>query len=82
MGRCRTPCQQNWEKLFCGYWNRDLQVWQQPQQLNRAGHFGYALWKGMKKFGGLLRYGIPDFKMEKSILDRRVKVLVEEGNYN
>ncbi|MCM4170559.1 glutamate synthase subunit beta [Arenibacter sp. TNZ] len=48
------------------------------QQLNRAGHL-VTLYERDEKVGGLLRYGIPDFKMEKSIIDRRVKVLVEEG---
>ena len=32
-----------------------------------------------EKVGGLLRYGIPDFKMEKNVIDRRVKILVKEG---
>ena len=32
-----------------------------------------------EKVGGLLRYGIPDFKMEKHIIDRRVSILEEEG---
>ena len=32
-----------------------------------------------KKFGGLLRYGIPDFKMEKSHIDRRIEQMTAEG---
>ena len=48
------------------------------QQLNRAGHF-VTVYERDNKIGGLLRYGIPDFKMEKNIIDRRLKVLVEEG---
>ena len=48
------------------------------QQLNRAGH-GVTVYERDEKVGGLLRYGIPDFKMEKSIIDRRVDVLQEEG---
>ncbi|MGM0933437.1 MAG: glutamate synthase subunit beta [Bacteroidota bacterium] len=48
------------------------------QQLNRAGHWVTVLERD-KKAGGLLRYGIPDFKMEKHIIDRRLKVMEEEG---
>jgi len=48
------------------------------QQLNRAGHT-VTVFERDKKVGGLLRYGIPDFKMEKNVIDRRVKVLEEEG---
>ncbi|MCK0156093.1 glutamate synthase subunit beta [Cellulophaga sp. F20128] len=48
------------------------------QQLNRAGHL-VTVFERDAKVGGLLRYGIPDFKLEKNIIDRRVKVLEEEG---
>jgi glutamate synthase (NADPH/NADH) small chain len=48
------------------------------QQLNRAGH-SVVVFERDKKVGGLLRYGIPDFKMEKQVIDRRIKVLEEEG---
>jgi glutamate synthase (NADPH/NADH) small chain len=48
------------------------------QQLNRAGHL-VTVFERDKKVGGLLRYGIPDFKMEKIVIDRRIKVLEEEG---
>jgi len=48
------------------------------QQLNRAGHL-VTVFERDAKVGGLMRYGIPDFKMEKSVIDRRVKVLEEEG---
>ena len=48
------------------------------QQLNRAGHT-VTVFERDEKVGGLLRYGIPDFKMEKHIIDRRVKVLQREG---
>jgi len=48
------------------------------QQLNRAGH-SVIVFERDEKVGGLLRYGIPDFKMEKHIIDRRVKVLEDEG---
>jgi glutamate synthase (NADPH/NADH) small chain len=48
------------------------------QQLNRAGHM-VTVYERDEKIGGLLRYGIPDFKMEKSVIDRRLAVLEEEG---
>jgi glutamate synthase (NADPH/NADH) small chain len=48
------------------------------QQLARAGH-SVTLFEKNDRVGGLLRYGIPDFKMEKSHIDRRVDQLVKEG---
>ena len=48
------------------------------QQLNRAGHWVTVLERD-DEVGGLLRYGIPNFKLEKEIIDRRVKLLQEEG---
>lgn len=48
------------------------------QQLNRAGHL-VTVFERDAKVGGLLRYGIPDFKMEKNVIDRRIAVLKEEG---
>jgi glutamate synthase (NADPH/NADH) small chain len=48
------------------------------QQLNRAGHT-VTVFERDEKVGGLLRYGIPDFKMEKNVIDRRVRVLEDEG---
>lgn len=48
------------------------------QQLNRAGH-KVTVFERDKKVGGLLRYGIPDFKMEKHVIDRRLKVMEDEG---
>ncbi|MFS4448956.1 glutamate synthase subunit beta [Maribacter sp. 2307UL18-2] len=48
------------------------------QQLNRAGHL-VTVFERDEKPGGLLRYGIPDFKMEKHVIDRRLNVLEEEG---
>lgn len=48
------------------------------QQLNRAGH-KVTVYERDEKPGGLLRYGIPDFKLEKSIIDRRLDILDEEG---
>lgn len=48
------------------------------QQLNRAGHL-VTVFERDEKPGGLLRYGIPDFKMEKQVIDRRLRILEEEG---
>ena len=48
------------------------------QQLARAGH-DVHLYERWAKAGGLLRYGIPDFKMEKHIIDRRVMQMEAEG---
>jgi len=48
------------------------------QQLNRAGH-QVTLFEKSDRLGGLLRYGIPDFKMEKDILDRRLEQMASEG---
>ncbi|OKO86264.1 glutamate synthase subunit beta [Bradyrhizobium sp. AS23.2] len=48
------------------------------QQLARAGH-DVHVYEKYAKAGGLLRYGIPDFKMEKGIIDRRVKQMEGEG---
>lgn len=48
------------------------------QQLNRAGHSVVVLEKH-DRIGGLLRYGIPDFKLEKSWVDRRLDQLIAEG---
>jgi glutamate synthase (NADPH/NADH) small chain len=48
------------------------------QQLARAGH-DVTLFEKNDRVGGLLRYGIPDFKMEKSHIDRRVEQLKAEG---
>ena len=48
------------------------------QQLTRAGHT-VAVFERDKKAGGLLRYGIPDFKMEKSHIDKRLAQMEAEG---
>jgi glutamate synthase (NADPH/NADH) small chain len=48
------------------------------QQLARVGH-DVTLFEKNDRIGGLLRYGIPDFKMEKSHIDRRAKQLEAEG---
>ena len=48
------------------------------QQLNRAGHL-VTVFERDDAIGGLLRYGIPNFKMEKGIIDRRIAILEAEG---
>jgi glutamate synthase (NADPH/NADH) small chain len=48
------------------------------QQLARAGHL-VTLYERADRIGGLLRYGIPDFKMEKSSIDRRMEQMAAEG---
>lgn len=48
------------------------------QQLNRAGH-SVTVFERDDALGGLLRYGIPNFKLEKEIIDRRISILEKEG---
>jgi glutamate synthase (NADPH) small chain len=48
------------------------------QQLTRAGHT-VAVFERADAPGGLLRYGIPEFKMEKAVLDRRIRQMKDEG---
>jgi len=48
------------------------------QQLTRAGH-EVVVFEKDERLGGILRYGIPDFKLEKYIIDRRIEQLVAEG---
>src|SRR5438552_5836372 len=47
-------------------------------QLNQAGH-DVTVFERADRIGGLLRYGIPEFKMEKHVLDRRLNIMHEEG---
>ncbi len=47
-------------------------------QLNRAGH-SVTVFEKSDRIGGLLRYGIPEFKMEKRVLSRRLAIMEEEG---
>ncbi|MFH1459389.1 MAG: glutamate synthase subunit beta [Candidatus Omnitrophota bacterium] len=47
-------------------------------QLNKAGH-SVTVFERDKSLGGILRYGIPDFKLEKNIIDRRIKLWKDEG---
>jgi glutamate synthase (NADPH/NADH) small chain len=48
------------------------------EQLNRAGHF-VTVFEKSDRIGGLLRYGIPEFKMEKKFLNRRLALMEQEG---
>ena len=48
------------------------------QQLARAGH-DVTLFERSDRIGGLLRYGIPDFKLEKHLIDRRIEQMAQEG---
>ena len=47
-------------------------------QLNRAGH-SVTVFERADRIGGLLRYGIPEFKLEKRLLDRRLAIMEQEG---
>ncbi len=47
-------------------------------QLNKAGHL-VTVFERAERIGGLLRYGIPDFKLEKNIVERRTNLMEEEG---
>jgi glutamate synthase (NADPH/NADH) small chain len=46
--------------------------------LNKSGHY-VTVFEKSEKPGGLLRYGIPDFKLSKTTIDRRLKLMIEEG---
>ena len=48
------------------------------QQLSRAGH-DVTVYEKNDRIGGLLRYGIPDFKLSKSLIDRRISQMMAEG---
>jgi glutamate synthase (NADPH) small chain len=48
------------------------------QQLNRAGHW-VTVYEKADRIGGLLRYGIPEFKLEKKVIDRRLDLMEKEG---
>jgi glutamate synthase (NADPH/NADH) small chain len=47
-------------------------------QLNKAGH-SVTVFERADRIGGLLRYGIPEFKMEKAVLERRLRIMQAEG---
>jgi len=48
-------------------------------ELNKAGHW-VTVFERADRIGGLLTYGIPPMKLEKSLVDRRIKLLAEEGD--
>jgi len=48
------------------------------QQLNRCGHW-VTVYEKADRIGGLLRYGIPEFKLEKKVIDRRLELMEKEG---
>ena len=47
-------------------------------QLNKAGHW-VTVFERSDRIGGLLRYGIPDFKLDKSVVERRIRMMEQEG---
>ena len=57
---------------------RARRAWPRPRELNRAGH-SVTVFEKADRIGGLLRYGIPEFKLEKRVLDRRLDLLEAEG---
>ena len=48
------------------------------QQLNRRGH-SVTVFERKDRVGGLLRYGIPNMKLDKAVVDRRIHLMEEEG---
>ena len=72
----RPPTSRTWKKVaIVGSGPAGLAA---ADQLNRAGH-EVTVYEKSDRIGGLLRYGIPEFKMEKRFLDRRLAVLEAEG---
>jgi len=72
----RPPASRTWKKVaVVGSGPAGLAA---ADQLNHAGH-SVTVFEKSDRIGGLLRYGIPEFKMEKRHLDRRLAVLEEEG---
>ena len=72
----RPPVARTWKKVaVVGSGPAGLAA---AEQLNRAGH-SVTVFEKSDRIGGLLRYGIPEFKMEKRILDRRLALMEEEG---
>ena len=72
----RPPAVRTWKKVaVVGSGPAGLAA---ADQLNRAGH-SVTVFEKSDRIGGLLRYGIPEFKMEKRRLDRRLKLLEAEG---
>jgi glutamate synthase (NADPH/NADH) small chain len=72
----RPPTTRTWKKVaIVGSGPAGLAA---ADQLNRAGH-SVTVFEKSDRIGGLLRYGIPEFKMEKKYLDRRLAVMETEG---
>ena len=72
----RPPTTRTWKKVaIVGSGPAGLAA---ADQLNRAGH-SVTVFEKSDRIGGLLRYGIPEFKMEKRHLDRRLTVMEAEG---
>jgi glutamate synthase (NADPH/NADH) small chain len=74
--RARPPANRTWKKVaIVGSGPAGLAA---ADQLNRAGHL-VTVFEKSDRIGGLLRYGIPEFKMEKKALERRLGVMEREG---
>jgi glutamate synthase (NADPH) small chain len=72
----RPPATRTWRKVaVIGSGPAGLAA---ADQLNRAGH-SVTVFEKSDRIGGLLRYGIPEFKLEKRVLDRRLELLAAEG---
>jgi glutamate synthase (NADPH) small chain len=72
----RPPASRTWKKVaIVGSGPAGLAA---AAQLNRAGH-SVTVFEKSDRIGGLLRYGIPEFKLEKRILNRRLDLLAAEG---
>src|SRR3989442_1288579 len=72
----RIPATRTWKKVaVIGSGPAGLAA---ADQLNRAGHL-VTVFEKSDRIGGLLRYGIPEFKMEKRVLDRRLALMEAEG---
>jgi glutamate synthase (NADPH) small chain len=72
----RPPANRTWKRVaVIGSGPAGLAA---ADQLNRAGH-SVTVFEKSDRIGGLLRYGIPEFKLEKRVLDRRLNLLIAEG---
>ena len=72
----RPPASRTWKRVaVIGSGPAGLAA---ADQLNRTGH-SVTVFEKSDRIGGLLRYGIPEFKLEKRVLDRRLNLLIAEG---